>query len=334
LDATLEAVVIGTLLAGAAAMGLSLYAALALPGVASYLGAIELPGALAGLATPLVWGTLIALALLEMLLSRIRLLDLTWNALHTVVRPPAAALFTAAALHAAPRGLQWLLAVAASIVALLVHLSVLAVHTAARSAGPAPRLGGFTGLQILAAAVLSGLAWTAPPVAAAGALVLVLAPAPWWPRLWGAATLALSGCFALIARAGRYHRWDDASALPARLARLAEAELRVPISRVRSTRLSLARLGNRWPYLRGRLLVARERPPLFVHRRGFRTRLVALARATGSADHGALLETVELDAVPPYALCLGPDAPPGPAILAALEPSGAGPMEPDPPAAV
>ena len=165
------------------------------------------------------------------------------------------------------------------------------------------------------------IAWTAPPVAAAAALVLVLAPLPWWPRLWGAARLALAATLALITHAGRYHRWEDGS-LPHWLSSVAQTELAVPLRRIRSARVCLARTGTRWPYLSGWLVVAQQRPPLFAHRRGFRTRIVTLQPARGRADHRALVETVVLDTLKPCSLCLGPDAPPGPAILAALAEPG------------
>jgi hypothetical protein len=314
----------------AAAIGLSLYAALALPGALSHLGLLELPEPLSGLGTPLVWGTLVALALVELAASRVRLVDLVWSALHTIIRPPAAALFASAALEGQGQGIQWGAALLALAVALFVHIPVLAAHTAARTAGPAPQLRGFSSVQLVLAGLIATIAWTAPPFAAAAALVLILAPLPWWPRLWGAARLALAAPLAVITRAGRYHQWDAGPlGLPRWLSRAAEAELGVPLSRVRSARVSLARIGNRWLYLRGRLVVAQERTPLFAHRRGFRARLVPLQRAGGHADHEALVETVVLDTLRPYSLCLGPDAPPGPAILAALAEVGSGRVEPE-----
>jgi len=324
-----------SLLACAAAIGLSLFAALALPGIVSYFGLLELPEPLSGLGTPLVWVTLAVLALVELLASRVRLADLVWSALQTIIRPPAAALFASAALELHGQTLQWWAALSALVVALLVHIPALAVHTASRTAGPAPRLPGFTGVQLVVAGCIATAAWTAPPFAAAGALVLVLAPLPWWPRLWGAARLALAAPFAAITRAGRYHQWDTgAEGLPRRLGSATEETLGVPLSRVRSARVTLARLGVRWPYLRGRLVVARERAPLFVYRRGLRARLLPLSRAGGRADHAALLETVVLEAQPPYSLCLGPDAPTGPAILAALAERDGGRPEPGDPGAV
>jgi hypothetical protein len=324
-----------SVLACAAAFGLSLYAGLALPGALSHFGLLELPEPLAGLGTPLVWVTLVALSLVELAASRFRLTDLLWSALHTIIRPPAAALFASAALEGHGEGIQWGAALLALAVALFVHIPVLAAHTASRTAGPAPQIRGLAGVQLVLAGVIATIAWTAPPFAAAAALVLVLAPLPWWPRLWGAAHLAIAAPLAVITRAGRYHRWDTGpSGMPRWLSRAAEAELDVPLSRVRSARVCLARIGTRWLYLRGRLVVVQERTPLFAHRRGFRARLVPLQRTGGHADHQALVETVVLDALIPYSLCLGPDAPPGPAILAALAEPGGGRVEPKDPGAV
>lgn len=311
-------------LACAVAIGFSLYAAVALPGAVSHFGMLELPEPLSGIATPLVWGTLLALALVELALSRLRLADLLWSSLHTLIRPAAAALFASAVLEGRGQGIQWSAALAALIVALLVHITVLAAHTAARTAGPAPQLRGFASVQFVAAGLIASVAWTAPPFAAAVAAVPLLAPIPWWPRLWGAARLAVAAPLALITRAGRYHRWEAGpQGVPHWLSAAAEAQLGVPLTRVRSARVTLARIGTRWLYLRGRLVVAQDRTPIFAHRRGFRTTVLPLSRAPGHADHRPLVETVVLDALTPYSLCLGPDAPPGPAILTALaEPPG------------
>jgi len=316
-----------SLLAIAAAIGLSLYAALGLPGLASYLGLLELPGPLLGLAAPYVWGTLLGLALLELLISRNRLTDLLWNALHTLARPLAATIFLSAALTGGPHTVQWAAGLTGLAIALLVHMAVLAVHTAARTAGPKPAAPGFTALQLLLAAAVGTLAWIAPPIAAAAGAVLVLAPLPWSPRLWGAASLVLVAVHSAVSRAGRSRGWDVGPAkLPRSLQRAVKRELGPLDSSLRSAPAGLARLGPRWPYLRGWLVVAAEKPPLFAHRRGLRARVVPLGRGPGLADHGALLETVEIAADVPYALCVGPSGPAGPAILAALR----GAADPEP----
>ncbi len=309
-----------SLLAVAAAIGLSLYAAIALPGLASYLGLLELPQPLAGLAAPYVWGTLLGLALLELLISRSRLTDLVWNALHTLARPLAATIFLAAALADGPYAAQWAAGLAGLGVALLAHMAVLAVHTAARTAGPRPAAPGFTALQLSAAAAIGTLAWIAPPIAAAAGAVVVLAPLPWIPRLWGAASLVLLAIHSALSRPGRPRNWDvGPGKLRRALQRAVERELGPLGGSVRSVRAVLARLGPRWLYLQGRLVAVAEKPPVFAHRRGLRARVLPLGRGPGVADAGPLVETVEIEAEIPYALCVGPSGPPGPAILAALE---------------
>ncbi|NIR46678.1 MAG: DUF4126 domain-containing protein [Gemmatimonadetes bacterium] len=316
----LETGLLLTTFAASAAIGLSLYAALAVPGALAYFGLIVLPAGLSGVARPLVWLTAALLLGVEVAACRFRVSDLAWNVLHTAVRPLGGTLFAAAALAEMPPRLQWWGAAAGALVALLVHVSVLAVRAARRTAGPTPATRGFTGIQIGVAAVLATLAWTAPPFAASTAALLVLAPLPWSPRLWGAAWMAISAVGQAVVRPDRMHRWvNGVGPVSRRTQRLLTAELGDAMDTARSTPATLARLGRRWPYLRGRLVVASRRPPLFAHARGFRSRVIRLEPGPGSVDHGVLLETVEVAARTPYTLCLGPDAPPGPAILAAIE---------------
>ncbi len=315
-----ELLLLLALMATSTAIGLSLYAALAIPGILAYFGLIPLPDTLTGLSTPLVWLTMLGLLGIEVAACRFRFTDLAWNVVHTVARPLAAFLFVSAALAAAPANVQWWGAVGATAVALSVHVSVLAVRTARRTAGPSPAAGGFTGIQLTVAAAIATLAWTAPPFAASTAAILVVAPLPWAPRLWGSASMALSAFLHTITRTDRLHRWDSGPGrISRRLRRAVEDEFGQDFDTVRSAAVTLARLGPGWPYLRGRLLIASRQTPLFTHGRGLRPTIVRLAPAQGVADHGALVETLEMDAHTPYSLCLGPDAPSGPAILAALQ---------------
>ncbi len=311
-----------TIFAATAAIGLSPYAALAAVGLLTFLGVAALPPALAGLANPLLWGTLTGLTAIDGILSRFRLTDLVWNVLHTIVRPVAAFLFASAALAATPPAGQWFGSLAAFMIALLVHVSVLAVRTAARTAGPASWLPGLTTVRLLCAAVVAALALFAPPLAAAAAAVLVIAPLPWSTRLWGATTLAIASVLHALTRADRLHDWEvGADKLPRPLRRTAQAALGQPSGPVRHARATLARLGPVWPYWRGRIVVQAEKPVLFLHYRGFRPRAILLRAAAVRVDEGALIETLEVDDPAPFSLCLGPDAPSGPVILTALKKS-------------
>lgn len=308
-----------TIFAATAAIGLSPYAALAAVGLLTFLGVAALPPALAGLANPLLWGTLTGLTAIDGILSRFRLTDLVWNVLHTIVRPVAAFLFASAALAAASPAGQWLGSLSALVIALLVHVSVLAVRTAARTAGPEPWFPGLTSVRLLCAALFAAFALTAPPLAAATAAVVVFAPLPWSPRLWGAASLAFGSVLHALTRADRLHEWEvGADRLPRALRQTAQAALGQPSGPIRHANATLARLGPAWPYWRGRIVVEAESPVVFLHYRGLRPRAIPLRADAARVDDGALIETLETEDPVPFSLCLGPDAPTGPAILTAL----------------
>ncbi len=315
-----------SLLAMAAAIGLSLYPALLVPATLGALGLIELPEALAGLATPPVWGMLTGLLLIEWLTARYRTSDLAWSLLHTLVKPQAAVLLVSTGLSAAALSAQWGVAFAALALTLVVHMSVLGMRAAAHTAGPYTKPALITTIQWSLAAGLSFLAISAPPFAAAATVMLVLAPLPWLPSVWGAAYLPLASAFDALSRAGHPRRWDSgAERLPTRLRQAVEAQIGAPLRAAKSTRATLARLGSQRPYIRGRLIVEAESAPFFAHRRGLRPAVIPLGRGSSAGDGGLLVETVETSAPVPYTLCLGPEAPPLSAVLAVLagsEPAG------------
>ena len=309
-----------SIVASAVAIGLSPYAALAAVGLAGHLGLLEVPDALVGLSSSAVWGALLVMTVLDGVFSNHRLTDLGWNALHIIARPLAAVLYASAATVLVTDAGQWIAALFALLSAFFIAIWVLAVRTAARTAGPISWMSGFTPLRLAAAAAIGVTAISAPVFAFAIAAVLLVAPIPHAPSLWGAGLLNLSSVLAVLARPDRFPTWDTgAESLPRSLRMAVETEIGAALGPSRSTRVTLARFGPRWPYFRGRLVVAHEKPAVFVYRRGFRVRAVRLGLGMGHPDHAPLVETVEIEAAAPYALCLGPRAPRGPAILAEME---------------
>jgi hypothetical protein len=101
--------------------GLNLYATVATLGLLQHFGVLHLPPGLQVLAHPWVVGVAIALYLIEFLADKIPYLDTIWNAIHTFIRPPAAALLTYAAAGAAPTEWRWAAALLAGGVALTSH---------------------------------------------------------------------------------------------------------------------------------------------------------------------------------------------------------------------
>lgn len=309
-----------SLFVAAAAIGFSLYAALAAPGLAAYLGLIALPQPLAGIATPAVWGSLLGLLALECLTVRYRVLDLLASALHVLARPLAAALLLSVGLSEAARATAWTAAAAGSGLALIVSFLVLGVRVAARTPAPTPRPGLVTITQPLIAAGLGVLSFSAPEVGVTLSALILIMLAPWAAQL---STLAFS---LLRAAASTLHdlgqprpKWETGvGSLPRALQRAVEAHLGRPLDAVRSARLTLARFGSRWPFYRGRLILASEAPPLFAHRGRLRPQIIPLPPGRGSAANDLLIDILEVEASPPYAFCVGPEAPWGAAILAAI----------------
>ncbi len=84
------------------ASGLRLYATVAVLGLLQHFGVVHLPSSLIFLGSPIVIAIALALYALEFFADKIPYVGSVWNALHTFIRPPAAALLSYAALSPAP----------------------------------------------------------------------------------------------------------------------------------------------------------------------------------------------------------------------------------------
>jgi Domain of unknown function (DUF4126) len=103
------------------ASGLNLYATVATLGLLQRYGVIHLPAALEILAHPWVLGIAAALYLLEFFADKVPYVDTLWDAVHTFIRPPAAALLAYGAAGAAAPEWRWGAALLAGGVALTSH---------------------------------------------------------------------------------------------------------------------------------------------------------------------------------------------------------------------
>jgi hypothetical protein len=128
---------LGLALGAGFSSGLNLYATIATLGLLQRFGVIRLPEQLQVLAHPWVLGIAIALYVIEFLADKIPLVDTVWDAIHTVIRPPAAALLAYGAAGAAPPEWRWGAALLAGGVALTSHGSKASVRAAA-NASPEP----------------------------------------------------------------------------------------------------------------------------------------------------------------------------------------------------
>jgi hypothetical protein len=124
---------LGLALGAGFSSGLNLYATIATLGLLERFGVVHLPERLQVLAHPWVLGIAIALYVIEFLADKIPLVDTVWDAIHTVIRPPAAALLAYGAAGAAPPEWRWGAALLAGGVALTSHGSKASVRAAANS---------------------------------------------------------------------------------------------------------------------------------------------------------------------------------------------------------
>jgi Domain of unknown function (DUF4126) len=121
------------------ASGLNLYATVAAAGLFQRLGIVTLPEPLQVLANPVVLGVALTLFVVEFIADKIPYVDNAWDALHTFIRPPAAALLSYSAFAGEGVPEEWKLAAAllAGSVALSSH-GAKASTRAAANASPEP----------------------------------------------------------------------------------------------------------------------------------------------------------------------------------------------------
>ena len=157
------------------ASGLNLYATVAAVGLFQRFGIASLPEPLAVLAHPVVLGVAITLFLVEFIADKIPYVDSAWDAVHTFVRPPAAAILSYSAFaDGFPE--EWKLAAAllAGSVALTSH-GAKASTRAAANVSPEP-VSNWT-LSLLEDGFAIFLAWMAvehPLLTATIVVVLVI----------------------------------------------------------------------------------------------------------------------------------------------------------------
>jgi len=156
------------------AAGLNIYATLATLGLLSRFGVFELPGNLHLLQSWYIIAISLALFVIEFFADKIPYFDLIWNALHTFVRVPIAALIAYRATATLSPWEQMLAAAVGGGIALAAHGG----KTAARAAvTPSPEPVSNSVLSIGEDLLAVGLTWFAtkhPFLAAATTTILVV----------------------------------------------------------------------------------------------------------------------------------------------------------------
>jgi hypothetical protein len=156
------------------ASGLNVYLTVAAAGLFQRFGVIQLPDALQVLANPIVLGVAITLFLVEFIADKIPYVDSAWDAVHTFIRPPAAALIAYSAFGHVPEEWKVGASLLAGGVALTSH-GAKATSRAAANTSPEP-VSNWT-LSILEDGLVVFLTWMAathPGITALIVLVLVI----------------------------------------------------------------------------------------------------------------------------------------------------------------
>jgi hypothetical protein len=155
------------------AAGLNLYATVAVLGCLARFGHLPLPPGLQLLASWPVIAASVALFGIEFFADKIPAFDLIWNALHTFIRIPVAALLAyVASSHLSP-GLQLASAAAGGLIAFAAHSGKIALRTAVT---PSPEPFSNMALSFGEDATSIGLTWIATqhPYIAAGIVAVLL----------------------------------------------------------------------------------------------------------------------------------------------------------------
>ena len=87
------------------ASGLNLYLTVAAAGLFQRFGIIQLSDSLQVLANPIVLGVAITMFVIEFIADKIPYVDTAWDAVHTFIRPPAAAIIAYSAFGHVPE--EW-----------------------------------------------------------------------------------------------------------------------------------------------------------------------------------------------------------------------------------
>jgi len=156
------------------AAGLNVYATVATLGLLARTGVIALPGSLDALRSWWIIGVALALFGLEFFADKVPAFDLIWNALHTFIRIPIAALLAyVATSHLSPE-MQLASAALGGLIAFAAHGGKTALRAAVT---PSPEPFSNMALSFGEDAGAVGLTWIAvqhPYVAAAAVLVLLI----------------------------------------------------------------------------------------------------------------------------------------------------------------
>src|SRR6476620_9624724 len=115
--------IIGRLLGFSFAAGINLYATVAILGLATRFGWVDLPPQYRVFDNNWIIGAAIVLYVIEFVADKIPWLDSIWDAIHTLIRPAGGALIAVASIGHAGPGMQTAAALAGAALATSTHVA-------------------------------------------------------------------------------------------------------------------------------------------------------------------------------------------------------------------
>jgi hypothetical protein len=157
------------------AAGLNLYVTIAVLGLLARFHALQLPAGLSLLDHTWVIAVAIGLSVIEAVMDKIPYFDLVWNAVHTFIRVPAAAILAYQAANQLSPAEHALVTLAAAAIAGVAHTAKTSARVAV-SATPEPVSNAIlSGSEDVAAAGITWIATVHPYIGAAIVAAAVLA---------------------------------------------------------------------------------------------------------------------------------------------------------------
>lgn len=293
---TAPLVILGQVFAASFAAGLNLYLTVALIGLTSRLGVIPaLPPGLDGLENVVLISSAGLLYILEFFIDKIPTVDSIWDALHTFIRPVAAALLAILALESAPLHIQIAVGLLAGMVALAAHgtkagLRII-VNTSLRRRWANTLISTLEDV-LAAAAAIAALAFPIAALIGGGVFAAVLIIAG--PGLWRAGALAVRAIRARLRGFFGTCNWRPFNEVPAVLRSLVNP---TPLGQAEPRAIRAAATGLRGvgAYRNGWLVISSDGAS-FLYRSLGRPRKLALEPLRPVRIHkGILADTLQLE---------------------------------------
>lgn len=278
------------------ACGLNLYATVIVLGILARFDLVAgMPPALRGLGGILVLASALALFIVEAIVDKVRHVDSVWDAIHTFIRPSAAAMLAVAALWPYGIGIKAAGAVLAALVALGAHGAKAGLRVALH-ADPHPRLSiTVSVIEDVVAITLTVAAMFWPVYALMGAGGAILLLLLFGHRFWRAFTLGMRALVARLRGMLGTSGWRHVDDLPRDLRKLI-GPTPIGASPPRAARAGITGLKGVGAYRSG-WLVSSDAGLAFVYRSLFGARTCALARSPSvQHENGLWADVVQVDA--------------------------------------